>query len=370
MRALLTAERPQPPEPPPAPSPAASPPPATDDDDAVESSGAAASTSEGLEDDNDDEECDVPDSLLDFLSEHVGDGPVDLTGVAAEEEKDEEKEAFTPITWDIDCNAPADGDTAAKWIDDAAASLSHNGFCVLRLPTPIIPTTECSNLATSCVSRLNILFDLARKRGIEPKRDIMRFTEVCCRTPGGLRYDMRFASEGHQYHSGSSGDGILPPLPSSWDELYSGVEAIVRPILTKQGNDTVSVDSAGCVTSLPRAPDQHFHPDGTAEGLINCFVPLVPVDQENGPTELRPGSHVWVDSPYGRVPRWDERTQLPVCPNLLQPAQDLLLFDYRVYHRGQANRSAQPRPVGYLAFACREGLSDTHNFPREASLVD
>ena len=280
VRALLTAERPQPPGPPPAPSPAASPPPATDDDDAVESIGAAASTSEGLEDDNDDEECDVPDSLLDFLSEHVGDGPVDLTGVAAEEDKDEEKEAFTPITWDIDCNAAAgaDDDASAKWIDAAAASLSHNGFCVLRLPTPIIPTTECSNLATSCVSRLNILFDLARKRGIEPKRDIMRFTEVCCRTPGGLRYDMRFASEGHQYHSGSS-IGILPPLPSSWDELYSGVEAIVRPILTKQGNDAVSVDSAGCVTSLPRAPDQL--PSGRhRRGPDRCFVPLVPVDQE------------------------------------------------------------------------------------------
>ena len=86
-------------------------------------------------------------------------------------------------------------------------------------------------------------------------------------------------------------------------------------------------------------------------------------------TELRPGSHEWVDTPYGRVPRWDEARQCAVAPLLPRPAQDVLLFDYRVYHRGCANRSLLPRPVAYFAFSTRNGVSDAHNFPSDVSLV-
>ena len=41
---------------------------------------------------------------------------------------------------------------------------------------------------------------------------------------------------------------------------------------------------------------------------------------------------------------------------------EILLFDYRTYHRGRANWSADPRPVAYLAYG-RDGVSDAHNFP-------
>ena len=145
--------------------------------------------------------------------------------------------------------------------------------------------------------------------------------------------------------------------------------------------------------SYAGAPDQHFHPDGTAEGLINAFIALVPVrplarqtalfgalqswfiglrrttrmrrivfasprlhpipshlshpvppnpdripvqfqsspspipiashripsqsrhpisfldwqvTHANGPTELRPGSHVWTQTAFGPEPRWRE----------------------------------------------------------------
>ena len=88
---------------------------------------------------------------------------------------------------------------------------------------------------------------------------------------------------------------------------------------------------------------------------VNIFMPLVDVTADNGPTELRPGSHEWVDTPYGREPRWDERRQSSVTPILPRPAQDLLLFDYRVYHRGRANRSLQSRPVLRSAGASTPG---------------
>lgn len=124
------------------------------------------------------------------------------------------------------------------------------------------------------------------------------------------------------------------------------------------------VDSAGCVVSYPGAPDQHFHPDGTATGLVNAFIALEPVTRDNGPTELRPGSHVWVESAaWGPQPRWDERRGMTARPEL--GCGDMLLFDYRTYHRGTANRTDAPRPIGYLVYA-RSGVADTHNFPAES----
>ena len=43
-------------------------------------------------------------------------------------------------------------------------------------------------------------------------------------------------------------------------------------------------------------------------------------------------------------------------------AGDLVLFDYRVLHRGLANTCERPRPVFYLALG-KPGRLDTSNFP-------
>ncbi len=92
------------------------------------------------------------------------------------------------------------------------------------------------------------------------------------------------------------------------------------------------------------------------------FVPLVPLTLENGATELRPGSHVWDDSGWGAAPR-GRRDAPSVLP--LVRAGEVLLFDYRCYHRGRANLGMQPRPIAYLLLA-RPGVSDSHNFPTES----
>ena len=345
--------------------------------------GAAADVASESED-----ECAVPDGLLDFLSEHVGDGPVSLADHAGATacDSDEEGHGFVPIRWDVSTSV-------STWVADAADSLAQNGFCVLRLETLLVSADACSEIASACLDRLSALLAAARRIGIAPRRDVMRFSEVCSRKAGGMRFDMRFysASKGRSVSGNSETTetaqepaeeeasatapdepvenevvaDALPTMPAAWEELRVAVEAVVRPILAlrAEASDGVRVDSAGCVTSLAGAPEQHFHPDGTAVGLVNCFVPLVPVTDENGPTELRPGSHEWVDTPYGREPRWDERKQSAVTPTLPRPGHEMLLFDYRVYHRGRANRSTQSRPVAYVAFSTRDGVSDRHNFP-------
>lgn len=48
---------------------------------------------------------------------------------------------------------------------------------------------------------------------------------------------------------------------------------------------------------------------------------------------------------------------------------DVILFDYRVVHRGMANEGTQSRPVLYATHT-RPWFSDVNNFPAERLLPD
>jgi hypothetical protein len=50
----------------------------------------------------------------------------------------------------------------------------------------------------------------------------------------------------------------------------------------------------------------------------------------------------------------------------LVQAGELLLFDYRVRHRGLANGSDEPRPVAYVTYAI--GAARDRNFPDALTL--
>ena len=333
----------------------------------------------------------VPDALLDWLEEHVSVpcGPIS----APREDADDDASRFK---LQVPHEVQAADDGSKDWAVAAAASLAHNGFCVLRTPAMVSAET-CTACAATAARRLETLFTCARQLGLRPRHDILRFTEVCSRTPGGMRYDQRL-------WSASTGAPLVPEVqeqpesmvdavPTCWVELQAAVESRMRPILAEYVYELSSgssqtggpydglyeglycssgdaaalrVDSLGCVTSLPGAPDQHFHPDGTAVGLVNVFVPLVPVTHATGPTELRPGTHVWRETIMGREPRWDEGRTPTVAAELAEPGGSLLLFDYRCYHRGRANLSGADRHVGYVVFSTRPEVADAHNFPQES----
>ena len=55
----------------------------------------------------------------------------------------------------------------------------------------------------------------------------------------------------------------------------------------------------------------------------------------------------------------------PVTPSL--SIGDILLFDYRVRHRGLENRRESWRPVVYAVYSCG-GATDKHNFPEDVHL--
>ena len=112
----------------------------------------------------------------------------------------------------------------------------------------------------------------------------------------------------------------------------------------------------GCMLSVPNSERQEWHSDGPHLSAshhqkpkwVNVFIPLIDMKLEHGPTEFVPGSHL----------NWEIGT-IPVVftPN----AGDVIIFDYRIKHRGLSNRSDQPRPVIYITYSA-DAASDPWNF--------
>ena len=173
--------------------------------------------------------------------------------------------------------------------------------------------------------------------------------------------------------SSSDGGGVACSSIHQWADLHRQAHGVVwgdvlEPLLggTGQGTSThgssnaantanaaatASIDLAGCVVSRPGSSDQQFHQDGSTPGFFNVFIPLVDVTAELGPTEFVPGTHRQGGASGGGF--FDllgaGASAASVSPECA--AGDLLIFDYRVRHRGVGNRSRGPgatRPVAYL----------------------
>ena len=126
------------------------------------------------------------------------------------------------------------------------------------------------------------------------------------------------------------------------------------------------------------------HRDGEDPGLYNVFVPLVDCGANNG-TDLWLGSHheggggggggggdttksfyhngVSSSSSSGRGTAARVRIER-VVPSL--KCGDVLLFDYRVVHRGRRNTSSVVRPIFYMTWVDARASLDNFNFPQKA----
>lgn len=130
---------------------------------------------------------------------------------------------------------------------------------------------------------------------------------------------------------------------------------LVKTILSERGSNSTGTGTDSnfhlvnfsLVISTPGSEIQSWHADGGHVSLIshepchvfNIFVPLVDVDLSMGPTELRPGSHYYTRDltkmMLGAMARKELRPT--ITPELHQG--DVLVFDYRILHRGRANSS-------------------------------
>ncbi len=138
------------------------------------------------------------------------------------------------------------------------------------------------------------------------------------------------------------------------------VVAIARMAL----DENAILESFGAVVSLPGAEQQHIHRDGMPlfdsaispmlpAHALTLAMPLVDMNERQGSTALWPGSH-----------RWRERNEevAPLAPDV--PAGSCMLWDFRLFHSGTANRSERPRPMIYATFA-RRWYQDPANFTKK-----
>eukprot|EP01043_Picozoa_sp_COSAG02_P042018 COSAG02_NODE_3535_length_6595_cov_5.502771_3_plen_733_part_00 len=139
-----------------------------------------------------------------------------------------------------------------------------------------------------------------------------------------------------------------------------GAEAPWLPLVKEILGPDAKRIHLGVMLSLPGSAVQNWHSDGDhlsetvlhPPHCLNVFVPLVDMEEILGPTELLPASHLdWTGAGPAVKP----------CPR----AGECLLFDYRLKHRGLANRSQKGilRPMVYITYA-KPFYSDTANFSK------
>ena len=273
---------------------------------------------------------------------------------------------------DVDADEIAVRRPSASTVAHAAESLRVHGFFVLQSSSEassssvaMVPQDVLEECACAGESHLNELLARVVERGLDPSVDIFRFAEICSRARGGKRYDYT-RPESERAYALMKSQGEL--AVRAWERLQHHVAPWVEPVLVEVYGDQgmFTVKSVGCVSAEPGAPEQHFHADGRVFGIFNCFVPLTKVSRLEGPTEFIHGSHVWChDAAYVTTPERKAQAAAPrVQPELMTPGS-ILVYDYRVMHRGGANQSAKRRPLAYVMYGL-DATKDDWNFPDES----
>lgn len=177
---------------------------------------------------------------------------------------------------------------------------------------------------------------------------------------------------------------IKMPDSPAWKEICSTAVELATPVLQSfSSSKRLRFITSGVVVSHPGAEEQVFHADGGA-GLFNIFVPLVDIEASSDGTQFLPGSQV------RPAPSAEDALALSLdsrsIAQMIAPACDaggLLLFDYRVTHRGLPNGRAikftqgkkkrkngfvskvskgRERAIAYIVVATDETANDS-NFP-------
>lgn len=216
---------------------------------------------------------------------------------------------------------------------DVRGLVKHHGLAILR-----------GALSEGDVSRIAALADAARRRmcGALDDRKIpynspvnntetTRFRELAVRCQG--RMDARY-DECDSTADGGEGGG-LPDL--------SLVEGLAAAVL--HGAEAPHLVYSGWIFSFPGSTDQPWHQDGSplfetgTESLpsyaLNVFCGLHERQLlELGPTEFVVGSH--------RMEPGDAMERVDGAVSAVLGRGDILLYDYRVCHRGTSNLSTTP----------------------------
>ena len=290
-------------------------------------------------------------------------------------------------TGDISVALPSSWRTTSSddWSIEAADILTRYGVVALTSSlsnnnnnSGLISTRTIDQANESATSRLQDMQSRILRRGVDPngiEDGPYRFAEIVCRDEGGLRYDVPLPWLGHDVEDGDGSESsntdsqvgsgrIGAPLTNMETEgvthLHQAMDEIVPHVLEALWSSSSSyVAAAGFLINKPGSKPQNWHKDGPDAGFIDCFVPLIDLNEELGPTAFR------LD---------DNDTDTTGLVPLLNKG-NILLFDYRTMHRGQGNTSEDTtRTLAYTVYRRREidGMKkmsgDVHNFPAALTL--
>lgn len=177
--------------------------------------------------------------------------------------------------------------------------------------------------------------------------------ELCCRD--GDRFDVQFRMSEEPFAAlgadGSWCEAVRLILGADAQLLYTGQ-------VVACGCDPEPASDDGS-----EIEDQAWHMDGAHLDdelqlpchMLTVFVPLVDLGAENGATEFSLGTHLH-----------DCEDSNAMGEHIIEcSAGSAILFDYRLLHRGTANRTTADRPILYFTYA-RSGVEDPVNY-RHAS---
>jgi ectoine hydroxylase-related dioxygenase (phytanoyl-CoA dioxygenase family) len=164
-------------------------------------------------------------------------------------------------------------------------------------------------------------------------------------------------------------------------------ELIANPwllsVLRAAFDDDVVLGAYGVVCSLPAAPRQHIHIDGSdlfPQAAINRVLPIVAVtvaipllemNEIHGTTALWPRSHrdaafaSKVEASLAPESRTCALGRAEIGDEPLVREGSCAIWDYRLLHSGTPNRSAVARPLLYMTY-CRTWFVDHKNYQQQA----
>lgn len=258
-------------------------------------------------------------------------------------------------------------------LDFGQALFEFAGVCHFR---SALPPKLLERLRAAADTHTSEVHAAVTSRGVD-LTSRYRFHEACQRGPG--RTDVRLLPE---------------PRPPFDDDAIHGDGAAWLPLVRRILGPDARLLFQGLVVSDPGTGPQALHSDGPhvpeqwrhvdplaaktvmhAQHPCHCltvFLPLVDLTAENGATQFLAGTQHSVLATAALEAEASEAGSsggAGRAVTLALPAGDAILFDYRLFHAGGANASAERRPMMYLIYA-RPWFSDTHNFPsrEEASL--
>ena len=235
--------------------------------------------------------------------------------------------------------------------------------------------TGYANFRERCPGRFEIIAPLIREA---VQKDLLLWDSVEPETAAPATSELDAAAA-----------GLLPPPPQPAGCRFSDKSLVGRVLRAALGDDMKFL-SSGCFLSMPNAAGQNTHTDGPVLSkqfnlfpyAINVFIPLVDVGPANG-TEFYPGTQM--AEPFAPLGTIDDAAaeDTPLTLPLSSRTQEspttaagsrritpiaspghALLFDYRVLHRGLANRTGEARPCLYATFS-RPWYTDIYNFGSE-----